>query len=376
MFKVFISSRALSDIYLKESMRTNKRNQSNWFRILLKQNALYTIGTQIPCEIPEDDDTSDGAILWHLCENENIELTPCDEYLGQIVNQPQLVLEQPCGVFYLDISPKDARRIQKEYGVICQSIDKPFDAKVLAAESEVYDFPKYRDAPQWKAIFEIPNKAPSNAICIVDRNLFAYDGQKNGTTGKEQTSGLYNVFFILDAALPKSLLTAYHVTIICEYMSSKEKKTNRELRSAQEQFKTISNTIFEEIKLLKRPFPIEVEVIAFKKLTRFYNEVTHNRQILSNYYRIAAENGLNATNYDMQQKSTYSQQINAHLLYSTGLRHAGTHSTADTNNRMFNDCFEFIQHWRNNSPTEDYFYATNIENGSFMTHRNRLFQKM
>lgn len=380
MFKVFIPAKVLANIYLEESSRKNSRNQSNWFRILMKQNTIYTIGYKLPDSAPSDDDASDEAVLWDFCRRYDIAIVPRDNYLQSIKDMPQTVLEQPCGVFYLDITPQEARDIQNKYGVICQSTSRPFNAKVLATAPEVYDFPKYKNAPQWKTIFEIPNYAPSNAICIIDRNLFAYDGQINTHTQRENSSGVYNVYFILDSALPKHLSVPYHVTIFCECLPLKVRdpitKKEEVVRSAEDQFNTIANTIFEEINMLNRDFQIEAEIIAFKKGKRFYNEVTHNRQIFSNYYRIGAENGLNATNFvgNHNQGSTYSQQLNAHLLYSTGLRRGGTYCTADTNNRLEIDCASFIDYWRRNADSNDYLYASNNETASFLTHKNRLFQ--
>lgn len=373
MFKVFISARALSDIYLKESKRTNKRNQSNWFRILLKQHTLYTIGTQIPSEAPDDDDVSDAAILWHLCENENIELAPSDEYLSHIVDQPQTVLEQPCGVFYLDISPKVAKRIQEEYGVICQSCKKTFDAKVLAGEGGFYDITKKAPAHQWPTILQPVNAIPSNALCLIDRNLFVYDGQENPYSHEVQFSAVENIFGVLNSILPQCYADSYHVSVLFEYMPLKDSKNNV-IKNDHEHFKEVCKKVFERVKDLKRGYSIKLEMIAFKKGKRFYNDITHDRYILSNYFCVSASNGLNVINYNkFENTGTYNQKIDVYLPYSVGLRNdrSGT-SPIDTNNRITKGCRDFISFWRKNADIGDYLYASNFD-GDFTTHKNRLF---
>ena len=375
MFKVFIPAKVLANIYLEESSRKNSRNQSNWFRILMKQNTIYTIGYKLPDSVPSDDDASDEAVLWDFCQRYDIAIVPRDNYLQSIKDIPQAVLEQPCGVFYLDITPKEAHDIQNKYGVICQSTSKKFDAKILSGETASYDVAKNNSAPQWSAIYEILSEVPSNALCLIDRNLFVYDGQINPKSGKEQSSGLFNVFFAMDSALPKYSAAPYHITVVFESMAlvDKDKKV---LLEARERFELLSQSLFQLVKELKRDYPIVVEAIAFNKSTPFYNDLTHNRQIISNYYRITAEQGLNVVNFNNPKKTgTYNQQINVQLLYSSGLRLANANSPVDSNERIENGFVDFIHQWRQDPQTKDYLYATNIIGGSFENQSNRLFMK-
>lgn len=374
MFKVFISAKQLANIYLKENARGNTKNQSNWFRILLRQRSLYTTGYEYPDSTPDPDDFSDAAVMWRILQDEQIDIQPADEYIDSLHSNPERVLENPCGVYYLDISPAEARKIQKEYGVICQSTSRKFDAKVLSGEASSYDVAKNKPAPQWSAIYEILSEVPSNALCLIDRNLFVYDGQVNPKTGKEQSSGLFNVFFAMDSALPKHSATPYHITVVFESMALVDRDKNV-LLEVQDRFKQLTQRLFLLVKELKREYPIVVEAIAFNKSTPFYNDLTHNRQIISNYYRITAEQGLNIINFNNPKRpGTYNQQINVQLPYSSGLRLVNANSPIDSNERIESGFMDFIRHWRENADTNDYLYASNMETTSFLIHKNRLFQ--
>lgn len=377
MFKVYISAKKLAEIYLKESAKSSAATQSNWFRILLRQAQLYTAGYSFPNSAPDDSDTSDEAILWQLQKNLQIELCPQDEFAQALSTAPERVLQHAGGVFYLDLSPAQARKIQKDYGVICQSTDKPFSTKCLTAEPATYDYSKGHPAPGWNEVMEVPHGAPLNALCIIDRNLFVYDGRPHPALGTEQTNGSDNVFHILDSILPKMQKAEFHVTIFTEQrmMSLPNPNTGRREDVMDRDFmEELSERLFSRVDDLHRPYPIVMELIAMKKRTRYFND-THNRQIISNYFRVTSENGLNTTDFMDGEVSIYSQQLNSFLYYSNGLRRLHSDCTADTANRMTKVCSDFVDHWRQNAGTTDYWYACNMPERSFMNHKNRLFEQ-
>ena len=382
MFRIFVNAKSLAHIYLSEGERANKRNQSDWFRILMKQRDLFTEGYNIPSSISALDPLSDEYVLFLMSQNNpQIGLTPADDYLSSIAKHPDAVLQYPKSIFWFDIDPKQAKKIQKDYGVLVQPSSKKFDTKCITREIDTYSFKQHKriDA-SWKDIYSGVASMQGNAICLVDRNLFAYDGQLDPHTGKEQANGLYNVFFILDSALPKGLKTNFDVTILTEQRTKaiKNPESGTENIVIDNEFMDrLSNSIFGLIPSLKRNYEINVEIIAFKKSTnnhkvKFYND-THNRRIFSNYYTISADLGLNAINYGDLQKpiGMYSQEITRKTNYSTGLR-SNSSSPIEDSNRMCSVWANFINYWRKNCETNDYWYASNSEK-TFKNHKNRLF---
>lgn len=376
MFRIFVNAKSLAGIYLSEGKRTNIRNQSDWFRILMKQNELFTKGYNIPSDINSIDPLSDEMVLFLLSLNNQLLLTPADDYIRSITEQPNKVLDYPRSIFWLDISPKQAKQIQKDYGVLIQSSRQKFDTRNITKEIDTYSFKQHEKVQfSWKDIYSGVTSILGNAICIVDRNLFAYDGQINPKTSEEQANGVFNVFCILDNALPKKLKTHYDVTILTEQRT----KINEDQTSAKEEvvrdekfMERLANSIFQSIPLLKRDYKINVEIIAFKKHTKYYND-THNRRIFSNYYTISADLGFNAIKYSKGQiiGVVYSQEITRKTNFSIGLRSNSAFPVEDVN-RMCHRWAEFIEYWRKNGGTDDYWYASNSHK-TFVDYQNRLF---
>lgn len=371
MFKIFISANALADTILRESGRKNISNQSKWYKILLKQSKICTIGYDESDMNPISDS---NVIRIFAINNPTICLFQDDEYISQIPHHPEVVTDNPSALFYLDIPPKIAREIQNKYGVMCQSTHRKFNTKPLTTETNLCDFKKYSklDAvKEWSRIFSICSNIPSNSLCIIDRNLFSYDWywKQENIDKKELLDGIKNVLCILENALPIKLSTDYHVTIICD-QPSQDKLT------IAEKLEKLSGYLFEVVKCLKRSYNIILEIIAFKKGSKFYNEVTHNRQIVSNYYHIEALNGLNLINFNPKGSfAQYAQPVKTYMLYSTGLNSNNSDCPIRTNERLISDYQEFIKYWRKNIATIDdsYWYVSNDSRKNFSNFVNKLF---
>lgn len=365
MFKVFITAKALADTCLNEGDK-DRQDQSKWFRILSRQREIYTIGYELNDSPYDETDFSDEAILYRAQASLGFVLLPEDEFMTGIHNNPESVLLHPSAAFYLDISPEEAANIQADYGVICQSTSNPFDESSLTDEIEVYDMNKGERAIPWSNVLESAEGLPSNSLFIIDRNLFAYDGQLD-RNGMEKADGVYNVFFIMEKALPQNFKSTYHVTVLCEQKSDGDDGWDRT------HFDRISTTLFSFIGTLNRPYPIVLEVIAFRKRAYFSNELTHTRQVISNYYRVTAENGLNTTNYLESLASYYPQQLTVQHLYSTGLKRDSASTPADTVRRMHESYNRFLEQWRLHSPSDFYWYACNEDSINYTNYENRLF---
>lgn len=365
MFKVFITAKALADVCLSEGDK-ERSQQSKWFRILSRQKEIYTIGYTLNDTPYEESDFSDEAILYRAQLGLGFTLLPEDRFITGVADNPESVLLHPSAAFYLDITPEEAAHIQEKYGVICQSTTNPFDESSLTDEIDVYDMNKGERAIPWSQVLSSVEDLPSNSLFIIDRNLFAYDGQTSRDGSSERADGIYNVFFILDKALPKTFGSTYHVTVLCDQKAEGE-DWNRT------HFEQVSNSLFQYASALNREYPIIIEVIAFRKHAYYYNELTHTRQLISNYYRATAENGLNTTNYTEDQQSYYPQQLTVQRLYCTGLKREGTNTPADTVRRMHETYQDFLTGWRTHKPTDYYWYACNMDDLNYQNHTNRLF---
>lgn len=141
MFRIYITAKALADACLQEQSKEYKE-QSSWFRILCRQNKIYTIGYTPPTtDTLLEDDLSDSAIIAGMNAAFNIDFIPKDGYIKAVKREHSNVYQQPNAAFFLDISKEEAQQIQDEYGVICQSVDN-IDASVFTEECVRFEFVK------------------------------------------------------------------------------------------------------------------------------------------------------------------------------------------------------------------------------------------
>lgn len=375
MFRIYIPSRVLLDIYFAEGDMPEEK-QSYFCRMIKRANTIFMTGVDLDnCGMFDERDASDAHFLQNMETKFQITLHNADKFIDEVKEDNSKVLEQPYAAFYIDgISPEEAAKIQEDYGVICQSADEKPNMDLFMENMETYDLTKYHkdniNNQKWKDIFEVPHIVPSNAVCIIDRNLFAYDGETYLTevegeeTLKCKYDGLINLQSILREALPTSFKgNHFDVTIFFEQDSFK----------GDFSFEKLSNTIFGLISMLQRPYQVRASVIAFRPCRRigdnrispakFYNEITHTRQIISSYYRISAENGLNTTMHDDNNagKSQYSQVLYSMLLFSSGLKRRGADPAAISINRLRIDVRRMIKHWRENPKTDEYMIACNYK---------------
>lgn len=368
MFSIYITAEALADACLQELSKSYSE-QSEWFRILRKQEKIYTLGYTPPtADVLSEDDFSYSGIIAGMCTAYNIQFEPADKYMISIKNDHSCVYEKPNAAFFLDISEAEAQKIQEEYGVICQSTEH-IDSSIFTEECERYDFVKNLPVKGgWGELFEVQAKVPSNALCIIDRFLFAYDGQNNPHKSFSEEviyNGLDTITLVLLNALPKIFGGTYHVTIVCD----SKKIQNRQ---------TLQQEVMNRISLIsaKKGYPILANLIAINADKAPYtNSLTHNRQIISNYHNMVFENGINAIRFYHGSECTaeYTQPVQGQLLYGTGLKWQNSECpvrSIDVTRMKFN---EILKRWLKTYEQEHYYYADNLGNSSIRNFKNRLF---
>lgn len=378
MFRIYITAKALADVCLQEQSKTYSE-QSAWFHILCKQKAIYTIGYTPPItETLMEDDLSDSGIITTMFAAYNINIIPKDRYIKAVLRDYSQVYQQPNAAFILDLSPAEAKKIQEEYGIICQSTSTPIDTSVFTEECVRFEFVNHRlVSGGWKELFEVPSSIPSNSLCIIDRFLFSNDGQNNSNTGYETEviyNGLDTLHLILHNALPPKFGNTYNVTIICE----KKQIKNRLI------FQTLQQKIFDIVYNISKlkGYSIFSQLIAIDgDVAKYSNSLTHNRQIISNYYKISFPNGVDAILFynGSQNKAHFTQSVQGELLYCTGLRHPNSQCPEDSIAATQLAFKRVLQRWKEAYEPghiyepDHYFYADNWGNSSILNFQNRLF---
>lgn len=201
-----------------------------------------------------------------------VALKPDDDLLERVQNDPTAVLEQPSGIFILDLDDVRTQQIQKDYGVVCQG----FTGSNLAVVSE-YIPDLYWDSEckkTWKKILNGHKNIPSNACIIYDKYFFK---KGEGGTTTLATSTLSS---ILCGLLPQTSKTEYHILIWYEHQAE-QTPCGEIAQLVEETLQPIRS---------KYEYPIMVEVLsqevrppeASKDYTWACNNL-HDRCILCNY---------------------------------------------------------------------------------------------
>lgn len=297
MFKVFISAESLEKICIEE-MSKDLKDQSSWFVILTKQNIIY-----LDKNIYEHLDYSDP--LFTFSESYQIEFKKSEVNYNEILkDKPEAVLNEPQAAFLLDVKEDAAEMIQKEYGVICQSTEDLTLCKLAASDVKLTLFTGSIEH-SWKELFDDGTKMPSNALIIIDRYIFGYEGKaKSG-----YNDGIENIERILLNVLPSTLNCDYHVLILFDEKQSSDR--NFDLSKVDLMLECFKRDY------LKRPYNIDIEL--FSVSSKAYNyECTHNREIISNYFISSADHLLKAFRKD--GRAICNQDLRLEYLYSHGLR--------------------------------------------------------
>ena len=376
MFSLYIDKNALAKICKENAGKERVEEQSPWYRIIAMQVKVYVnIGNRLSnindyeeqineienSENPDVTQIKDLVTFRRLAAlNKDVQtmVLPCskvdiDSIDPSIPATFKTVANDPCAVYLLNIKPEDAE-IQKEYGVICQSIDT-LDDSILTGEGIHIAPKKGNDNYGWLRIMKNFKNLPSSAIVINDRNLFTNDRliqEKDGSI-KEEILGIQNVKEILEQVVPKQFNGGkYHILISSDITDQNDDHVtfdyiNRKLEEVRQEL----------VKSRKKRFDIDLELFVFyldksssNTLPRksgpngLGHEDTHNRRILSNYFIFTFEHKIKAFNGKI---SLVTQEINGHKLFHVGLYDDGNDPAEKTHHDMITEFSDFLSAYTN-----------------------------
>ena len=288
----FITQDKLEDIVCEE-MEKDQDEQSNWFKIFAHQNTIFVSSLNDNKYLDYEEP------LFIFCESYNIEIKFETDYIENIPNNPASTSRYPNGVFILNISEEEAKKIQQEYGIICQSIDT-MDDGVLVNEGNQFEPDKDDTDYDWNYILANYgySEVPSNHLLLIDRYLFADENSE------EINSALQNIYEIFNNLLPKNSLKCSY--LISFFIS----------QDVLEKYNLSLNEIGEEIHKmileLSRNYTINIEFISMRHRCGLYRNI-HDRFIITNYTITKISHMLNAFE---DGKSKCMQTITAQRLFT------------------------------------------------------------
>ena len=232
------------------------------------------------------------------------------DFINSINESPASVLQEPCGIFLLDIPEDKASEIQTKYGVICEAACSP-KHNLLTQKGSSAELVEGLNDKTWSDIFKKFKKYPTNSALIIDAHLFENDqyDEHQGCYDRERSYGINNLRDILDQILPDTFADTYHISVLLT--NTDEAKANRRSRTSLTNAR-IASAINKLKKKINRPYEISVEVLFFSQSDDGHRLI-HNRRILTNTYVLDAQYKLAA--FDNQGVTRASQAISVSPLF-------------------------------------------------------------
>ena len=166
---------------------------------------------------------TERSYLYKLLIQQPVQKLTAAETL-HLKEHPEELLRNPSSLYILDgISPAEALAMQRQYGVMCQSGERP-DISALIDINDIHiSNVKERLGRGWDSVLDSVEKLPSNALLLTDRYLFAFRHPNAG-------DGIANIREILNELLPLMFQgDEYHVTVIFDDMAKHSSYTFDEI---------------------------------------------------------------------------------------------------------------------------------------------------
>lgn len=153
---------------------------------------------------------------------------------------------------------------------ICSLHYRPFNLLTADQKRKLQEHgEEYEDISSWKDVLSTFKLAPINAAVIIDNYLLSSNFGR-------RTPSLYN---LIQALVPDGLAIPFHLTIFLYNKNGELKKEKME-------------QVISEIHALKLGSKIQVSIVAHT-----WGNVTHDRNILTNYHLITSGHGFGVIDY-------------------------------------------------------------------------------
>lgn len=347
MLSIFIPQETLEDIVIDNMASDMKvEDQDVWYKIFTKQKFIYVSSWDEKKYLTQEDPL-------FILDSSGVQIRYASQYIEGIPQNHQSVTEYWNGIFLLDISEEEAAEIQRDYGVICQSVKK-MDASILVDEGLRFSPKKGEKGYSWDFMLHRINgeHIPSNHLFMIDRYLLSREK-------KVEEDDLYfiksNIYDILNEMLPThELMCRYTVSFIIG-----EQKDGKSFFPSE-----LSKMVNEEIiPCLNRPYGIDVEIIYLTHMSGLYT-ATHNRCILTNYTVTQLEHSLKAfekgnEEIDEGDESTCLQTILPQGLFTPSGLNDYCDSPHKTHHDVMSAIYDNLVWWVNNYQTTKSIYTLN-----------------
>ena len=304
-------------------------------------------------------DFADPRSVWPIIEEAGINVHYETSVLRQLISGNKLVSTYPRDLFVANIDDATAQKLSNKNGLLVASQDNPdldqLTRPVLTIDLEQGEHFSWQDC--FLCLKESPS-IPVNSLVIIDRYLFV----KLGLHG--WLDGIQNIKRILSSALPPVFNDRFDVLII-----TSDDIFDQRAKSFDKIVDTLYNTCH---KLRTYEVNFEMLIIGSGGDKRIWDE-SHDRRIISNYYRMSASKGFFAFVGENCNEVFRSQTITIDCAYSNidnkyaqlyGFPVKGYDST-------LLEIFKFISN-PGESPEDYLFYKNGVEQRNLSNFANRI----
>lgn len=352
MVTIFTTAENVNDI-------CHDNSKEPWLNMIIKLGEVFI---DAPLEIPMD---MEDPIF--ILDQADIKFhTNKADYIKSIPQNPVKVLEEPCGIFLLNISEDSAKDIQTQFGVICQSCSM-MNHDILTHKGSSVEVIENEVGKNWSDVFKKFKNTPSNSAIIIDAHLFDNDyfDEAHNCYDESRSNGRDNLLSILENLLPEQFSDVYHVAILLTDTDESKSKNKSHTNLTNAQIAAAINKL--KSKKIVRPYEVNIEVYFFSQYGGFHR-IIHNRRILSNYFVLNADYKLAA--FDKNGRGRAGQTLSIHPLFE--LIHIDSESDMKERRLRYDldDIYGYVESKIKNP--SGYFYQNGRKTDSFYSVKHRL----
>lgn len=358
MFKVFIDYNIFEDKVLEWD------ESNTWYQILSRQRSIY-----VNHNVDAEDFYNPDNPLFVFSQMTNTAFVDESNYISNVLENNEQVLENPCSAFILDIAPQKADEIQKKFGVICQSKDNMKTAELTLDDTTI----NTSTGGSWTERVPYGQVLPSNSLIIMDRYLFSSE------EGESIDDSYENIIDMINAFTPNYFANEYHICIIfdisriqdrdIQHLLNSEKSTDFTEDDIKASFCKISTQLNKEKQELVKAknYNITLEIITVDNRDKDIYKKTHDRKVISNFFYATASHKLKAYR---NRNPLVRQKIDVLPLYAKGFDNVSD-IPEETHAEDIND-LRFILNESKRHPQLHYYSINGNTNLSIQNAKNRI----
>lgn len=292
MLSVFSESSAVEKIFISDLY-------PNWQKVIANQTQVYVNLTNDELMTELTNEESPLSMFYHSNMGAKSPVALGDDF--RFGEDPKTILNDPYGLFIIDVDKNEANLIGIDYGMEVYSSQELKDLHDFNIEG---DFEKdeivineISNLSGWSSLLNEFENQKSNGTVIIDRNLFSNE-QRGRNLGIVNLKNYFNII------LPAVIAESYDILIITQNKGALSRVNSRDL---------IVENLVEEIKSL-RGYEINIELLIIHSSTLIF-ENTHQRRILKNYHYGNSEHGFALFNVNNQSQVCCDNDFSLHSHY-------------------------------------------------------------